>query len=235
MRDQPCHLSSLPVGLGRDGDAGLGWSWLTKSSPLCRKPPDQTQWVALLPYPIFQPAKPLLPMQSSSLQLGCFEAPGHLALCCTLIILLWRHMEQTALDNHVHAKVFIISMWFVWQIRCQEKYVHLIALTKLHSCYNLAPKSPLLLCFLEKKIKTYDSSNKNYDAACSLDSCSKNTKSLLIIILYSYIAGRKMKGKVKEAKEVPWGKLENSCFSQTTSEEPDSVMYINESSSSISC
>lgn len=145
------------------------------------------------------------------------------------------HMEQTALDNHVHAKVFIISMWFVWQIRCQEKYVHLIALTKLHSCYNLAPKAPLLLCFLEKKIKTYDSSNKNYDAACSLDSCSKNTKSLLIIILYSYIAGRKMKGKVKEAKEVPWGKLENSCFSQTTSEEPDSVMYINESSSSISC
>lgn len=63
----------------------------------------------------------------------------------------------------------------------------------------------------------------------------QNTISLLIIILYFYVTGRKMKGKVKEAKEAPRDKRENSCFSQTTGEEPESVMYINESSSSISC
>lgn len=54
-----------------------------------------------------------------------------------------------------------------------KKNVYLVVPAKLHFCYNLAPKTPLLLYFLEKKLRTYDSTNKNYDAACSLASYSK--------------------------------------------------------------
>lgn len=70
------------------------------------------------------------------------------------------------------------TLWFGWQILHQEKYLHLILPAKPYARYHLPQKASLLLCFLEKKIRNYDDSNKNYDAARSLTFYSKIPKAI---------------------------------------------------------
>ena len=56
--------------------------------------------------------------------------------------------------------------------------MYLILPAKLHVCYDLPQKALLLLCFLEKRIRNYDDSNKNNDATSSLPSHSEIPKAV---------------------------------------------------------
>lgn len=107
MCDQPCHLCSPPVGLERDGAAGLA----NKELSCVQKASRSNTACSHVTLPHFPASTtptanaiivPVTGMLRSSWTFGIGLHPE--------IILLWRHMEQNALDNHVHAKVFIISL-----------------------------------------------------------------------------------------------------------------------------
>lgn len=119
------------------------WAWLKLTDKKLSRV-QKIHWF----YPISQSAQSPLPSQSLP-----SSQTSVMGFYPEITVLQW-YMDQTALDNSVHAKVFIrCTLWFVWQILHQEKYLYLILPDKLHVCYDLPQKASLLLCFSWKENK----------------------------------------------------------------------------------